>query len=214
MATDQTEPNPLEKQHDMSRLFSLLAAVSGAVALVLACVGVGSPNWEIFYTPSASGPSGNQTGTANFFYACTNNWDGSEQNCTARTTSLTSYGSTLAYNMYDHLDNAAALSIIGIIFIFFGIVGAVIMSLRPVPAWLNLLAPGFLFVACLFMLAALAEGSRILFYNGYAANLYEAGHLCAMFSLFLCSIAAGRFHTAYSALEPTIAQPVTVKAVS
>jgi hypothetical protein len=44
------------------------------------------------------------------------------------------------------------------------------------------------------MLAGMAEGSRYLLYNDCSANLYQAGHLFTIFSLFLSAFTAGRIH--------------------
>jgi hypothetical protein len=60
--------------------------------------------------------------------------------------------------------------------------------------WVTLIPPAFFFLACLFMLAGMAEGARYLLYNDYSANLYQTGHLLTMFSLFLSAFAAGRIH--------------------
>ena len=43
------------------------------------------------------------------------------------------------------------------------------------------------------MLTGLAEGSRVLMHNDYAANLYETAHLFTILSFGLCALAAGRF---------------------
>ena len=43
--------------------------------------------------------------------------------------------------------------------------------------WMYLLGPVCLFIACLFMLAGMAQGAYVLYYNDYAANLYQTGHL-------------------------------------
>jgi hypothetical protein len=62
------------------------------------------------------------------------------------------------------------------------------------PSWILYLPPTILFIACLFMLAGMAEGARVLYYNDYSVNLYQTSHLLTMLSLFLSSIAAGHIH--------------------
>ena len=54
-----------------------------------------------------------------------------------------------------------------------------------------------LFLAALFMVAALAEGSRVTLYNSYSANLVETGHLLTIFSMGLVAFASGRLHVRY-----------------
>ena len=92
------------------------------------------------------------------------------------------------------IQNAAALCIVGIVFLFFGTVATLIMALDYLPVWVNILPPTLLFLACLFMLAGMAEGARYLIYNDYSANLYQAGHLLAMLALFLSAFAGGRIN--------------------
>ncbi|CAF1688039.1 unnamed protein product [Adineta ricciae] len=89
--------------------------------------------------------------------------------------------------------NASGLGIVGIIFIAFGIVATILMALGIFSEWFLNFIPGVLFfLASLFMLAGIAEGSRYLTYNAYSANLYEAGHLFTILALFLSSLAGGR----------------------
>lgn len=57
--------------------------------------------------------------------------------------------------------------------------------------WIPLVAPSIVFVACLFMLAGLAEGARVLLYNGYAAHLYETAHLLTIFSFLISAFVGG-----------------------
>ncbi|UJR34778.1 hypothetical protein I4U23_027557 [Adineta vaga] len=89
--------------------------------------------------------------------------------------------------------NASGLGIAGIILLAFGIAATLIMALGFLSVWfLNFIPGALLFLACLFMLAAMAEGSRYLVFRGYSANLYQAGHLLTILSLFLSSLAGGR----------------------
>jgi hypothetical protein len=92
------------------------------------------------------------------------------------------------------MQNAAGLCVVAILFLFFGIIATLIMAFIPLSIWTDFLPPSILFLACLFMLAGMAEGSRYLLYNDYSANLYQAGHLFTMLALFLSAFAAGRIH--------------------
>jgi hypothetical protein len=167
--------------------------------VLLACIGIGTPNWQTTYTLSS-----NQlqiSSTNNFFYACvftTNN----NVTCYNRNASLTGYinngFSSLFYTFAagndtnTRLQNAGGLSIVGIGFLAFGVIAALIMAFAAVSAVLNLIPTVLLFLACLFMLAGLAEGSRALIYNDYAANLYQTAHLLTMLSFGLSALVAGR----------------------
>jgi hypothetical protein len=92
------------------------------------------------------------------------------------------------------MQNAGALCIVGIIFLFFGTLTTLIMTIVYFQTWITLIPPALLFLASLFMLAGMAEGSRYLFYNDYSANLYQTGHLLTMLTLFLSAFTAGRIH--------------------
>ncbi len=61
--------------------------------------------------------------------------------------------------------------------------------------WIYLIGPICLFIACLFMLAGMAEGAYVLYYNDYSANLYPTAHLLTIFSFLMSCIASGRLHT-------------------
>ena len=179
----------------ISRTLAFVAMAFGFVALILACVGVGTPHWETYYGTSyiQTDQQATKKGSANFFYACSTSSDGSPQNCSSRSSSLTNYRNVTT-DMNSHLQTAAGLSIVGIIFILFGAVATLIIALRTLPTWINLIAPLLFFLACLFMLAGLAEGAHVLHYNGYSANLYETAHLLTIFGLFMSGLAAGRIH--------------------
>ncbi|UJR14323.1 hypothetical protein I4U23_001319 [Adineta vaga] len=91
-----------------------------------------------------------------------------------------------------HLNFAAGLSTIGIIFIFSGGLMTLLMVFGDHEPWIFLIAPSFLFLACLFMLADLAEGSRVLNFNDYSAYLYETGHVITIFSCLISAWLGGR----------------------
>ncbi|CAF1124259.1 unnamed protein product [Adineta steineri] len=182
----------------LSQKIAFTAVAFGTIALVLACVGMGTPNWYIQYGPKLSGTGYYKISSVNFFYSC--NWmnDGTLINCTKRNGNLYGYpyssGALWMNDFYQRMQNAGALCIVGIIFIAFGTLATLIMALVYFPTWINLFPPILFFIACLFMLAGMAEGSRYLLYNGYSVNLYQTGHLLTMFALFLSALSAGRIH--------------------
>jgi uncharacterized membrane protein len=182
----------------LSKKIAYIAVAFGIAALVLACVGIGTPRWQSdYYTPGDE--TYVKTGSANFFYACVAFTNGTVYNCTNRGSSLYGYSN---YNpaypwMTDYnqrMQNAGALCIVGIILLFLGTLMTLMMAIVYFQTWLTLIPPALLFLACLFMLAGMAEGSRYLLYNDYSANLYQTGHLLTMFTLFLSAFAAGRIH--------------------
>jgi hypothetical protein len=191
------------------RLIAFISSAFGLVAIILVCVGIGTPNWESSYT-NAGGQTYSLIGSANFFYTCVFN-NGTFNNCTNRAVNLTGYprySSSLAW-MTDYnirMQNAAGLCIVGILFLAFGTVATLLMGLIPLSTWINLLPPALLFLACLFMLAGMAEGARYLLYNDYSANLYQAGHLFTMLAAFLSSLAAGSIH--HSRWTEQIGKPI------
>ncbi|UJR32529.1 hypothetical protein I4U23_019991 [Adineta vaga] len=184
--------------HNISRIIAFISIAFSAIALLLACVGIGTPNWQSTYQYSSG--SAQRSSTNNFFYACSFFTNGSLNQCLNRDGNLFYYDSpfsglyTSANDTSVRLQNAAGLSVIGIIFIAFGIVATLIMAVVSLSAWMNLIAPILLFLACLFMLAGLAEGARIIVFNDYSADLYITAHLLTIFSFGICTLAAGRFH--------------------
>ncbi|CAF4360191.1 unnamed protein product, partial [Adineta steineri] len=168
------------------------------IPLILCCVGVGTTQWYI------EGNSNYLTISLNFFQYCT--YDGASGNslgCTSRAANYhpvcytNRYTATTVVSSIDDCNNrmrsAAALTIVGIILLAFGIILTIIMTFGILSEWfLNLIPGALLFLASLFMLAGLAEGARYVAYNGYSATLYETGHLLTMLSLFLSALAGGR----------------------
>jgi hypothetical protein len=190
------------------RTIAFIAVGFGIAALVLTCVGLGTPRWYSAYVAIVDQNSIKtgqyiKTDSANFFYTCEIYANGRLNNCTNRGSSLYNYPGYNASDpnpwmtdYYQRMQNAGALCIVGIIFLFFGTLTTFIMAMIHFRiALINLIPPVLLFLACLFMLAGMAEGSRYLLYNDYSANLYQTGHLLTMFTLFLSAFAAGRIHS-------------------
>ena len=93
--------------------------------------------------------------------------------------------------------HAGALLVVGICMLGLGTLITLSMNCIQLPGLLAFIAPILLFLAALFILAALAEGSRVTTYNGYSANLVETGHLLTIFSMGLVGFAGGRLHVRY-----------------
>jgi hypothetical protein len=185
--------------------FISISIIFGGIALLLACVGIGTPNWQ-----SAQVTINGQTytiSTANFFYACHSYSNGTFIGCNYRSSNrdineyypIDAVGNETQWNQ--HLDNAAGLCIVGIIFIFFGTLTTLIMIFANCVGWFYLIGPTCLFLACLFMLAGMAEGAYVLYYNDYSANLYQTAHLLTIFSFLISCIAAGRIYSIPDARE-------------
>lgn len=174
----------------------VISVVTGSIALLLACVGIGTPNWQS--TNIDINGQIRTVSTANFFYACRSYANGTSMGCTHRSSNRDInqyYPIDARWNQTEwnrHLDSAAGLCIVGIIFLFFGTVGTLLMICTD---WINLIyfiGPIGFFLASLFMLAGMAEGAYVFYYNDYSANLYQTAHLLAIFSFLISCIAAGR----------------------
>ena len=187
------------QRDNLSRILAFVSVGLGALALLLACIGIGTPNWQTTYTYPTSGGAQIST-TNNFFYTCVFSTSGNVT-CYNRNTSLVGYVNSPLAGVYTstndtnaRLQNAAGLSVVGILFIALGTVATLIMVILPLYVWFNLIPPLLLFLACLFTMAGLAEGARVLLYNDYASALYETAHLFTILSFGLSSLAAGRIH--------------------
>ncbi|CAF1044620.1 unnamed protein product [Adineta ricciae] len=183
----------------LSTIFIAISVIFGAIALVLSCVGIGTPNWQTTYA-ILNGQT-QPVRTANFFYSCVFYPNGTRIGCTSRVSDrnigqyypIDARGNQTEWNQ--HLDNAAGLCIVGIIFIFFGTVATLLMLPANWGLWIYWIGPTCYFLACLFMLAGMSEGAYVLYYNDYAANLYQTGHLLTIFSFAMSSVAAGHLYT-------------------
>ncbi|CAF5151161.1 unnamed protein product, partial [Rotaria sp. Silwood1] len=169
-----------------------------AIGFLLLCVGAGTRSWHVEY---------DSTGLialwyTNFFYTCyaTNGTCWSNQGLLSSVSSdqqpiTTSVGVSTDY--YLRLRNAAALSILGILFVVFGLIASVFLMLpsgkiKIFNGRLNVLAAFLLAVAALFQRAALSEGARGLNHNGYSGDLYQTGHALTIAAILLCAFIAGR----------------------
>lgn len=177
-------------------LLIIISAATSAIAFLSTAVGIGTAYWQTTEGQTNDGIS-YMNSTANFFYACKVNADRVVISCDQRSQNMTiehyysiqgASGNPTDWNR--HLNAAGGLSIIGIILVFSGTICTILMFGSPSLPWIVVVAPTMLFSACLFMIAGLAEGSQVLQYNGSSANLYQMGHLLAIFS-FLCSSFVG-----------------------
>ncbi|CAF0907668.1 unnamed protein product [Rotaria sordida] len=170
------------------KLPAYIAVSLGLIAFILACIGIGTPSWQITYrdAPNNTSPST----TTNFYYVCYT----SNSSCTSNTYTADSY---------IHLRQASGLAIVGILFLFAGTFGTLLVGLRSSDVTLSVkgsrrhdlhifLGPLCLFIGTITMLAALSEGSQTIMYNGYSANLYQAAHVFAIFALVGSAHASGR----------------------
>ena len=165
-----------------------LSAFLSIIAIILACIGVGTPSWQIVYSDAPNNTL--TTTTTNFYYMCY----ASNSTCTS---------SPYSRESYIHLRQASGLAIVGILFLFFGTIGTCLIGLRSADDSLNIkgtrrhdlhifLGPLCLFIGTITILAALAEGSKTIVYNGYSAKLYQTAHVVSIFALLSSAYASGR----------------------
>ncbi|CAF2537658.1 unnamed protein product [Rotaria sp. Silwood2] len=182
--------------NNLSITFIITSVIFGGIALLLACVGIGTPNWQS--TQVIIDGQRHTISTANFFYACSSYTNGTLISCKHRSSDRNInqyYPIDARWNETEwnqHLDGAAGLCIVGIVFIFLGTITTLLMIIEGLAIWIYLIGPIGLFLACLFMLAGMAEGAYVLYYNDYAANLYQTAHLFTIFSFLVSCISAGR----------------------
>ncbi|CAF0907649.1 unnamed protein product [Rotaria sordida] len=178
----------------------IVAIVFASIGLLLLCVGIGTSSWHIDY---------NTAGTSilwytNYFYTCyaVNGSCWSNQYLA----SVVDYYSqpitqspAVSTDYYLRLRNAAALGIIGLLFVLFGLIATVFLM---IPSWhivkfggrSNLIAALLLAIAALFQRAALSEGQHQFSQNGYSASLYDTGHVLTIFTAAICAFVAGRIY--------------------
>ncbi|UJR32756.1 hypothetical protein I4U23_020215 [Adineta vaga] len=158
----------------LSTIFISISVIFGAIALVLSCVGIGTPHWQTTQV-TINGQTRSFGRNINQYYP------------------IDAAGNQTEWNK--HLDSAAGLCIVGIIFILFGTITTLLMIPSDWAVWIYLVGPICYFLACLFMLGGMSEGAYVLYYNDYAANLYQTGHLLTIFSFVMSCLAAGHLYT-------------------
>jgi len=178
------------------KLPAYIAVVLSLIAIILACIGIGTPSWQIVYSnpPNNTSPSI----TTSFYYMCY-----------AFNSSCISLPST---ESFIHSRQAAGLAIVGILFLMFGTVATYSIAIRSFDDSSNIkdyrhrdlqivLGPLCLFIGTITMLAALSEGTRTIIYNGYSANLYQTAYIISIFALLGSAYASGRRSLAHRSLQ-------------
>jgi hypothetical protein len=166
---------PMDK---FSRILIIIASFFAIAALTLAIVGLVTPSW--YYYQASNG----NTTYYNFFTYCTGNAiNGSSCIDMPRQTSL-GLGT----------QHAAALLVVGICLLGCGTFVTLAMNILQLTGILVFIAPILLFLAALFMVAAFAEGSRVMIYNSYSAILVQSAHVVTIFSMGIIAFASGRLN--------------------
>ncbi|CAF3784021.1 unnamed protein product [Rotaria sp. Silwood1] len=166
----------------LSRMIVLTTGLFSIIALVLSIVGTATYSW--YYNQDSNG----QTVYYNFFTQCTGNLLNGSSNC---------------FNMQRNTvlglgtQHAAGLLVVAICLLGLGMLIVLAMNFIQLTGLLAFIPSIILFLAALFMVAALAEGSRVTTYNNYSANLVETGHLLTILSMGLIAFASGRLHYRY-----------------
>jgi hypothetical protein len=166
----------------LSRVLVMTAGLFTIPALTLSIVGTATYSW--YYSQDSSG----NTISYNFFTLCTGNLLNGSSTCSdmQRNTGL-GIGT----------QNAGALLVVALCLLGLAMLITLAMNFIQLTGLLAFIAPILLFLAALFMVAALAQGSRVTTYNSYSANLVETGHLLTIFSMGLIAFASGRLHVRY-----------------
>ena len=166
----------------LSRILVFMASLFSIIALVLSIVGTATHSW--YYNQDSNG----NTLSYNFFTQCTGNLLNDSSNC------IDMQRNTVIGLGTQH---AAGLLVVALCLLGLGTLITLSMNFIQITGLLAFIAPIVLFLAALFMLAALAEGSRVTTYNSYSANLVETGHLLTIFSMGLVAFASGQLHARY-----------------
>lgn len=170
----RTSSGPMD---GLSRVVILTAGLFTIVALTLSIVGTATYQW--FYNQDATGA----TYFYNFFTVCRGQVLNQSSNC-------------LDMPRYTALgigtQQAAGLLVVALCLLGLGMLITLSMNCLELKGVLSFLAPLLLFLAALFMVASLAEGSRVTTFNSYSANLVQTGHLLTIFSMGLVGFASGR----------------------
>jgi len=165
-----------------SRILIIIASFFSIAALTLSIVGIITHFW--YYYQDSNG----DTLYYNLFTLCTGNVINGSSICIDMPQE-TDLGSGTRY--------AAALLVVAICLLGCGMLVILFMNFVQLTGILVFVAPIILFLATLFMVAALAEGSRVTIFNSYSANLVQTSHLLTIFSMGIIAFASGRVHIRY-----------------
>jgi hypothetical protein len=166
----------------LSRLVLFIAGLVTIVALVLSIVGTATYSW--YYNQDSFG----NTVSYNFFTMCQGNLLNSTSTCIDMPRQTTMGIST---------QNAGALLVFALGLLGLAMLITLAMNFVQLTGILAFIAPIVHFFAALFMLASMAEGSRVLQYNNYSAHLVQTGHILTILSMGLTAFAGARLHTQY-----------------
>ncbi|CAF2812877.1 unnamed protein product [Rotaria sp. Silwood2] len=166
----------------LSRIFVFTSGLFSIVALILSIVGTATYSW--YFNQDSTG----KTVYYNFFTQCTGSLLNASSTCfDMQRNTILGLGT----------QNAAGLLVVALCLLGLGMLIILSMNFIQLTGSLAFIAPIILFLAALFMVAALATGSRVTTYNSYSANLVETGHLLTIFSMGLIAFASGRLHFRY-----------------
>lgn len=165
-----------------SRILVLLAGIFTLIAWILSVIGTATSSW--YYNQYSNGNTINY----NFFTQCTGNLLNGSSNCVdIQRNTILGLGT----------QHAAGLLVVALCLLGLGMLIVLSMNFIQLTGILAFIPPIILFLAALFMVGALAEGSRVTTYNSYSAGLLETGHLLTIFSMGLVGFASGRLHFRY-----------------
>ncbi|CAF1044657.1 unnamed protein product [Rotaria sordida] len=166
----------------LSRMIVFITGLFTIAALILSIVGTATYSW--YFNQDSTG----KIVYYNFFTQCTGNILNTSSSCSdIQRNTVLGLGT----------QHAAGLLVVALCLLGLGMLIILSMNFIQLIGLLTFIAPIILFLAALFMVAALAEGSRVTTYNSYSANLVETGHLLTIFSMGLIAFASGRLHFRY-----------------
>ncbi|CAF1350731.1 unnamed protein product [Rotaria sp. Silwood1] len=172
----------LRRIDPFSRILIVTSTFFAMAALTLVIVGIATRFW--YYSKGSDG----SVVYYNFFTYC----EGNDNNGTSKCIDMQRQTSLGVGTQH-----AAALLVVAICLLGCGMLITLAMNFVQLTGILLFIAPILLFIATLFMVAALAEGSKVTMFNSYSANLVQTGHVLTIFSMGLIAFASGRLHIRY-----------------
>ena len=166
----------------LSRVLIFTGGVFTIAALTLSIVGTATYSW--YFDQDSTGV----TSYYNFFTLCQGQVLNQSSNC---------YDMPRNTLLGIGTQHAAGLLVVALCLLGLGMLITLSMNCLQLTGILAFIPPILLFLAALFMVGALAEGSRVTLFNSYSANLVETGHLLTIFSMGLVAFASGRLHVRY-----------------
>ncbi|UJR14615.1 hypothetical protein I4U23_001609 [Adineta vaga] len=179
ITSKRTSSEPIDP---LSRVLTIVGSFFTITALALTIVGTATQYW--YFDQSSDG----STLHYNFFTECSGNLLNGTSRCIDMQRSTTLGLGT---------QHAAGLLVTALCLLGLGMIVTLTMNFIRLSGIIAFIAPIFLFLAALFMVAAFAQGSRVTTYNGYSANLTQTGHLLTIFSMGLVAFIGSRLHVRY-----------------